>query len=143
MKVKCKYNKVNQIKNELIRNELKKIILLDEDYEIGLNISEVYDVYGLYFSKEGAMYFICEDSDDKYPIGQHASFFEIIDSSIPCDWKFVYRDTDESYIVPKVWADDSMFYEKLLDGEEKEELIFQKIKEKYTNSLPSLLSGSV
>ena len=134
MKIRCKYNKINQIQDQKIQEVLKKIIFLDDNSELGIEINRVYDVYGLYFSEVGTQYFICEDTEDEYPTGGHACFFDIIDNSIPINWKFVYNNIDDSYLVPSEWAEDDMFYEKLLNGEKKEKIIFQKLKEVYTDN---------
>ena len=128
MQIKCKFNRIDQINDNPTKVALREVIYLEDDYELGIKIDKIYDVYGIYFHKTGAMYLICEEDDDLYPIGSHASFFEIVDSSMPIDWVFVYNDIDESYLVPKIWAEDPMFYENLLNGNKKEEDIFKMIK---------------
>lgn len=132
MKVKCKYNKINQISDKAIQAEIRSYIHgICDDSEIGLEVGKIYDVYGISCMNNVPKYFICQYPDDLYPIADHVAFFEVIQPDIPHNWQFSYQSNQDYYIVPKEWAQTKNFYENLLNSAPKEQAIFLKIKEQH------------
>ncbi len=124
MLIKCISNRLNKIENEFLRNKVRSRYS-HEDYELDIEISKIYDVYGMSISKDGVEFFICTSDDDRYPITYHEVFFEIIEDTISSNWSYDFK---YNYIVPGIWKNTPMFYENLLNGEKKEEDIFENIK---------------
>jgi hypothetical protein len=100
------------------------------DFLDGIEIGKEYSVYGIVFWESVPWYYICEDESYEYPVPYFAGFFRIVDTVLPSDFRLVWYldDIHQAYILPEEWADDRMFYEKLLDGNEPERILFRKMK---------------
>lgn len=131
MRVLCKYNKLNMVDNRASVRRLKKSINLSDDDELGVDIGKEYIVYGIVFWDNAPWYYICEDEDDNYPTPSPADLFDIVDNHLPAGWQLSFRCINgkpESEIVFSEWANDPMFYEKLVDGSKREIDIFLEYK---------------
>ncbi|UOG47243.1 hypothetical protein [Leptospira noguchii] len=113
-------------------NTLSKSIHLDE---LSISVGQEYTVFGIIFWEDIPRFYICDNLEDEYPTPYPSFFFEVVDETLPIDWKLsVYFSNGkvQSQIVFKEWAEDKMFYEKLVDGSEKEIQIFNSYKAKYS-----------
>jgi hypothetical protein len=131
MKILCKINNVNQIENALVKRRIEKY--KDEDNgEIYLTLGKTYNVYGIVFSNNFPFYLICEEDNDDYVIPFDTSFFDVVDQRFSSYWRLSVVQHNEqecsTSIVFKEWADDPLFFEKLLDGEPEEVAIFLQYK---------------
>lgn len=133
MTVKCIRKYWKDFDNKITVEKLKKQICMEEGYE-NLIVGQVYPVYGVLFwgEQNTTNYYICEDENSEYPIPLPADFFEIINGSIPTEWKLGfhrYSDGDQiTNLVIEEWATDDMFYENLVNGKIKEKDIFNNYK---------------
>lgn len=131
MKVSCKYNSLKMVKDIEIIQRLSQRINLSDNDDLGIDIGKEYVVYGVVFWDNSPWFYICEDEEDTYPTPFPAEFFDIKNNRFPADWQLSFRCTDgipESELVFSEWASDPMFYEKLVDGCEKELVVFSKYK---------------
>ena len=137
MKIRCIANKLSDIKDESLLKYLRKHIHLDDDAELHLSVSRVYNVYGIVFWDGCPWYYICEDDSDIYPRPKSANFFEVIDDRLPACWVLEYRHDLEgkchSSLVFKEWANNELFYEKLIEEEPFEVEIFMKYRKLIDN----------
>jgi hypothetical protein len=137
MKVRCKANKLRDIKDEAILHHLCKHIHLDDDIELCLSIGIIYNVYGIVFWGGCPWYYICEEDSDIYPKPNAAEFFEVVDDRLSAYWVLEHRrDTRgncHSSIVFREWAKNNMFYENLVDECPAEVEIFQKYRKLIDN----------
>jgi hypothetical protein len=138
MLIKCIKNNIYDVGESItLLQYLKESVHLDNN-ELPLSIGKIYHVYGCLYKKEYPWFYICEDDDfEDYPKAYAAPFFEVIDSSLSKYWVFghavIKNDINsEGYIYThmtfKEWANDYFFYERLVEGQEKEVSIFMKYK---------------
>lgn len=118
MLIECIGNAYEHLSCEYARQAYNKNIHQDE---VCLEIGKKYIVYGIIFrDREGFPWFlVCEDDEDEYPKPHLGAFFKIIDGDIPAAWAFSTECTNSGRIgiLPKKWASDPYFMEKLVDGE--------------------------
>ena len=123
MLVKCIGNSARHLSTKREKQAYAQHIHQDE---VHLEINKEYQVYGITFRDGNNIpwFLVCEE-DDEYPIANLGAFFEIIDNQIPSDWAFtsVSNNAGEVSILPKRWADDPAFLEKL-DNEEEDALAY-------------------
>jgi len=134
MKVVCKFKNINQINDIDSIKRLRKSINLSDNDDLGLEIGQIYFVYGIIFWDNTPWFYICENEDDEYPKPVAADFFDIIDQRMPTEWQLAYRCigvSPRTEIVFSEWAKDPMFYERLVDGVEEQLKIFQKYKTQF------------
>ncbi len=131
MKIVCKIDRLSMVKNRGIAKRLRQSISLSDDDELGINIGQEYMVYGIVFWDNAPWFYICENDEDDYPTPSPADLFDIVDHRIPTDWQLSFRcinGISESELVFSEWANDPIFYEKLVDGSKRELDIFLKYK---------------
>ena len=123
MKIRCKLNKLSQIKPLELKEWLKEFIHLEDDEELSLKLGEEYTVYGIVFYNNYPFYYVFDDMNDNYPRHFPAVFFEIIDYKLSKHWILSYgyknHESTSAFLI-KDWAEDSSFYEKLIEGEEEQ-----------------------
>lgn len=78
-----------------------------------------YEVYGIVSFVGGFWYYLADDSFSYYPVWNPAPLFEIIDGSIPKDWRVGTQGTPpvDMVITYPEWAGDPTYYERLIDRE--------------------------
>jgi hypothetical protein len=95
-------------------------------------VGREYTVYGLEFRNNAPWYYLCSEEWDTYPVPYAREFFEIIDLRLSVYWRLSvsYSDWRESHtaITFEEWANDRMFYERLVDGDRDAEEIFDKYR---------------
>ena len=101
---------------------------LNEVVEIG----KLYIVYGITFFEKGVFFEILT-THDFYPKSYPSMLFDIVDNRLSRLFVLGEKLTGDYAIVPfisfKEWVGDPKFYERLVDSDEKAELIFRQIKE--------------
>ena len=96
-----------------------------------LLVGSTYIVYGLMIRDEHVWYLICEEAHDDYPKLHLGAFFEPTDLSIPQEWAVCLKPNNLGQgvsILPKRWADDPLFLERLVDGCEESQNYFRALK---------------
>ncbi|WGL59043.1 hypothetical protein QEJ31_10985 [Pigmentibacter sp. JX0631] len=131
MKVRCKYNTIDDIVDQNIRNKLLR-------YKVdGINLekNKEYNVYGLKVF-EGQMYFLIFPYYDLFiPYTYLTYFFEVIDPRMSKYFRF-YSSFDSHEINSKEWIKDEFYYEKILDDYYEE--IYREYKKLIDTEFPNL-----
>ena len=131
MKVKCKVNNVYKITDSTVRNRVENY--KDEDNgEIYLDVGKIYTVYGVVISNNVPLFLLCTEINEEYPIPFDPAFFEIVDGRFSSFWRLSFFEYEENKcstsIVFEEWANNPMFFEKLLDGEPEEVATFSRYR---------------
>jgi len=88
--------------------------------EINLSKGESYFVFGLLFRNATPWFLICEEPEDEYPKPHFSKLFEVIDARIPEGWRYQsISSIGEIAVVPEIFAQDPLFLEKLIDGDQR------------------------
>ena len=132
MRVKCIKNN-----SELVGNWWKNNSSSLEDI---LTIDKYYTVYGLIFS-ENTVYYELLTIHSKYTFSYPSFLFEIVDNRLSKEFCIGTIETGENKIIPfisfKEWVNDSGFYARLVDREDKEVEVFNgyihKLELEYAN----------
>lgn len=136
MKVRCKATKLSQVHPngaEMAALDLNSLPADHTEDEYMYGLGREFTVYGIEFRNNVPFYFVCEEVDDSYPVPLFYGCFDVIDDRFSSTWKIVNDrgDGDESnilMILPRVWADSPMFYEELLEENEKEMGLFRELR---------------
>ena len=126
MLVKCIANSASQLKSDREKKAYARNIHQDQ---VWLEIGKEYIVYGISFTfgdgENVPWFLVCEEEDDEYLKPHLSAFFEIIDGSIPSGWAFtsVRGNAGDVAVLPKAWAEDPSFLERL-DNEEDDAIAY-------------------
>lgn len=127
MLVKCIRNSPGQLEKDREKQAYARNIHQDE---VWLEVGKEYNVYGVAFrdGEDIPWFLVCED-DDEYPKPHLSAFFEIIDGDIPSGWAFtsISGNAGDVALLPKRWAEDPCFLEKLDDEEDDALAYFQQL----------------
>lgn len=110
-----------------------------ENQEFEAALVEVYTVYGMVIKNNQVCLYICQDSEDKFPIAEHCDHFEILDNRLSRYWIFGFLEGDQVYptwIFPE-WINEIYFIDKITDWEEREIRIFQAYREAMDMEFPN------
>jgi hypothetical protein len=113
MKVVCEISNIFDLDDGSVLDRVKRYILLS-DGQTNLVQNEEYCVYGIAFRDNHPWYYLCLGEDDDSPTAYPAELFKIIDGKLSSYWML---STEESSIVFEEWANDSSFYERLVDDD--------------------------
>ena len=131
MRVRCKVNNINHVNEYRVQKRLKNYFFY-ETGEIDLYLNKEYTVYGITFYEGFPKYIICSEESDEYPKPYDPAFFEIVDGRFSSFWRLSFFEYEENKcstsIVFEEWANDPMFFEKLLDGEPEEVATFSRYR---------------
>ena len=129
MKIRCLAN----IGLALPKNYLKPEFCYTPKIEFPLTIGQEYIVYALKEWQGNIWYYICDDNYTYYPIQHPAPLFEVIDDRLSSYWRFKCYPNGLIRLAFEEWLVETSFYDKLTDQEEREVLIFEKIKQLIDN----------
>jgi hypothetical protein len=97
--------------------------------EVGLVVGDTYAVFGIAFNEGEPWYLVCEDQDGDYPTPHLGAFFSIVDPAIPPDWAVAVGGNVGAFsILPRRWAADPSFLEKLVDEDPEAIALFAEIR---------------
>jgi hypothetical protein len=99
----------------------------ETDFQV--TVGQEYVVYALYEWEGKIWYYICDDNSTYYPIHKPAPLFEVLDDRVSKYWRFKLEPNGLLIIAFEQWFSEPYFYDKLTDQEEREVLIFEKVKE--------------
>ena len=129
MLLECTGNIPAQLLSERAKQAYNRDIHQEEVY---LEINKRYIAYGIVFrnGEDLPWFLICEDDDDEYPTPHLGEFFKIIDGEISSGWEFTTSITNlgKTGILPKRWATDPYFMEKMVDGDADALNYFRQLK---------------
>jgi hypothetical protein len=131
MKVICRIDNLYDIKDADVLSRLKEYIHYP-DGEFGLVLGKEYTVYGVVFWDNAPLVYIFLDEGDDYPKPVAMDFFELSDGGLSKCWMLSYspQGTKESSssLVFKEWAEDPVFYERLVEGDKAAVDVFNKYR---------------
>jgi hypothetical protein len=137
MKIRCKINKLSDIRDKSVLDYLRKYIHLDNDEELHLRVGQVYHVYGIVFWDGCPWYYICEEDSDSFPKPKSAEFFEVVDDRLSAYWILEHNHNSKgkccSSLVFREWASNESFYEQLIDESSLEVETFNKYRKLIDN----------
>jgi len=113
MKVVCEIDNIFDLNDDSVLERVKRYILLS-DGKTNLVENEEYCVYGITFRENHPWYYLCLGEDDDSPTAYPAELFKITDGKLSSYWRL---SVEEPAIVFEEWANDSSFYERLLDDD--------------------------
>lgn len=119
MKVLCEINNIFEIKDTVTLERIKNYIhLSDGQMELDKNVE--YCVYGIIFRDNAPWYYLCLDENDESPSPYPASLFKVTDDRLSSYWRLSTQTVTNGIISSMVfeeWANDSSFFERLIDGD--------------------------
>lgn len=122
MRVKCLTNNINLLNDPLVYSRLQKSIHLDGELT-DLSLGEIYNVLAIEERDEGVWIFLHTVEESDYPYPYPIELFEVIDNYLNSNWCIKFEMlTNKSFV--KIlsfseWTNDSLFYEKLVNGDTK------------------------
>lgn len=131
MKVVCTVNNIYELGDENTMARLKKYIRLS-DGQLNIQLNSIYVVYGILFRDNSPWYYLCPFEDDDSPCPFPAELFDIVDDTIPSCWKLSYQNnhgTLKTELVFPEWSHDTVFYERLIDGDPENIKLFKKYRQ--------------
>ena len=120
MRVLCEITNVFDLPNPALIERVRKYIRLS-DGELNLEKSKEYLVLGIIYRDSFPWCFLCLDDDDDYPTAYPLELFKVVDDKMSSYWRLSYfknsnGDMEKSFLFSE-WAEDPLFYEKLLDDD--------------------------
>lgn len=126
MLVKCIANRPTSLTDASVRQSFEKNVHLDR---VELIVGHTYPVFGIVMRDGHPWFLVCEEPTDDHPKPHLAQFFEIIDGSIETGWWFCLESNiGGAALLPKPWAQDPAFLERLIDGELEALAYFRELK---------------
>ena len=108
-----------------------------------MEINTYFYLFDISFHRGVPWYLILEDDRDDYPRSFNCGFFEVVESTMPNNWRF-YNRTIDGHSLPcittKEWAYGSHFYEYLIDCKKYAVKKFAKQKKIADNEIKKFLS---
>tara|TARA_A100001015_G_scaffold319638_1_gene443165 strand:+ start:470 stop:880 length:411 start_codon:yes stop_codon:yes gene_type:complete len=130
MKVLCLINNIFELGDESTIERLKKYIYLS-DGQLNLETNKEYCVYGIVYRDCSPWYYLCLDEDDESPTPYPAELFRISDGRLSSCWKLSIENSSStglSSILFEEWANDSTFYERLIEDDPASIQVFAKYR---------------
>ena len=126
MILECLFNKIENV-DAVYSEYIKQYI---HQTEVALEIGKEYVVYGIVFRSNVPWFYVCEEESDDYPRLHFSGFFNLIDPKVSSVWEVNYstKANNITHILPGEWNADPSFYENLVEGNEAEKEIFQRLK---------------
>ncbi|WP_139044342.1 hypothetical protein [Marinobacterium stanieri] len=124
MKVVCAIDNILKINDSSSIERINKYLILS-DGQLNLEIGKEYCVYGVAFRDNSPWYYLCLDEDDESPTAYPAELFNIKKSNLSSCW---ILSLESSSILFEEWANDSFFYERLVEGDPEALGIFKSYK---------------
>jgi len=134
MLVRCIKNNLNEIDDKNAHNIIRMKISNNDckDYEFGITKGKMYNVYGVSNYNGLMAYYIVDDYGLCEPRLFYSCFFEVLENTIPTDWKINYIDGFNYSMLPSSWAENKNFFENLVHfGYTEEKFVFEDIVLKY------------
>ena len=131
MKVKCIINNIHAVENYAVRDDLSYYIRMP-DGEVDIELGKIYTVYGIEFRGNAPWFYICGDESSEYPKPYSSVFFEKADGRLSKYW--VLNETleggqkNKASLVAKEWAENTSFYEQLLNGDFRAIAVFSELR---------------
>lgn len=113
MKVVCEINNILELSDDSAIERIKKYVFLS-DGQLNLEKNREYCVYGIAFRDNSPWYYLCLGEDDESPTAYPADLFKITNGRLSSCWRL---SAQESSLVFEEWANDSSFYERLVDDD--------------------------
>ena len=133
MKVQCKLNNILNIEDKNSLERIKQYIHLS-DGQLNLEKNKEYCVFGIEFRDNSPWFLICLDEEDECPTAYPSELFELTDESLSSYWRITTNTLNdgsvETSFVFEEWANDPIFYERLVECDPSAIEIFNKYRNK-------------
>lgn len=120
MIVKCITNNISFVTNKDAAERVKQWVNSEGVYN-DLVTGKEYSVQNVEYFGGGLFYYLQSVEVSEHPYPYVAEFFETIDSSFPPSWEVSFNIENERRRFKRItfseWANDDLFFEKLIDGE--------------------------
>lgn len=120
MIVKCIGNDVSLLAFDSVKERLRWWMNSDGQYS-DLEIGRRYPVQAVEYIDNGIWFQLHSIEVSEHPYPYASEFFVIEDSSLPKEWRAKFTVKDGNIMLKRItfpeWAEDDLFYEKLVDGE--------------------------
>lgn len=116
MLAKCTGTSLTSLLDSNSRANFTESVHLDE---VALTVGDTYVVYGVITRSGFPWFLVCEASDDEYPKPHFGGFFELLDERVPPEWSVSLSQSGSFRglsVLPRPWAEDPYFMEKLVEG---------------------------
>jgi len=146
MRVKCKYNNLNDIASIPTLYRLLSESCLTDGGVFPLTIGKCYVVYAMTIKDNFIWYYIADDTFSYYPVIHSATMFEIVDTRLSKYWeigtkhfsdKRLLSCCNDLFICFEEWNKNPYFYERILERDSNETKVFLQYKtlfdEEYDN----------
>lgn len=128
MLVTCIDNRASRLPSSLIGTRTA----IQPETEFPLTVGQAYVVYALTIWHAYLWYYVLDDDHLLYPVWTPAPLFDVTDGGVPGGWCIAYyrmaHDDEYPIISFPEWANDRLFYERLVDGDEDAQRIFASRK---------------
>jgi|GEM_PF-5852343 len=118
MILRCIRNNSQSLPEDAVKH-LSKFMRSDKNQSY-LTVGMDYVVFGITFWDGHPWFYVYEEESDTYPIPRPHHYFDILRGEVDSSWVYVSEPQYGSHrfkLLPKEWCSDSLFYEKLVDGE--------------------------
>lgn len=122
MRVKCLTNDINLLNDPLVHSRLQKSIHIDGELT-DLSLGGIYNVLAIEERDKGVWIFLHTVEESDYPYPYPIELFEVVDNYLNANWCIKFELLSNKSFVKIIsfseWANDSHFYEKLINGDTK------------------------
>ena len=121
MKAVCETNNIFDLSDSSSVERIQKYIHLS-DGQLNLEKGKEYCIYGILFRDNSPWYYLCLDEDDESPNPYPSELFRVTDARLSSCWRL---SKEQSCLVFEEWANDSSFYENLVDDDPSAQELFK------------------
>lgn len=129
MIVKCIGNALSSLESAAARDRIRHWTDSEGNYT-HLEIGEKYIVEALEYLDNGIWFYLHTIPESEHPYPYASEFFSIEDSEFPEHWRVSFNVTNGlpkfKRITFSEWAEDDLFFEKLIDSEADYVAIYMK-----------------
>lgn len=130
MKILCKHNSSSGLSDA--RKILISKFIRTANSRTHLRVGENYFAFGAIFRDNFPWLYVFVDDSDQYPKPYPVDYFDLNDWQVPPQWvvrsRMLNNGSASTEIVPRLWASNSNFYERLVDGDPEAQSIMRQIR---------------
>jgi hypothetical protein len=119
MIVRCIGNDISFLALDSVKERLRWWMNSDGQYS-DLEIGQRYAVQAVEYLDDGIWFQLHTIDVSEHPYPYASEFFVIEDSSLPQEWQSTFTMKEGNIMLKRItfreWAEDNLFYEKLIDG---------------------------
>ena len=118
MKVRCIYESLNELPEDLAAKVLNRAVLESVGQDTpAITKGKEYIVLGICCCSGNMEFDIINDMHESFSVSVLAVFFEVIDSIFPSCWRIEIASQGDFRIWPRSWISDPYYHDRLSEGE--------------------------